>query len=225
MTSRLGLLRIVPLALAVLAWCAAGPAAAAPITYHVDVNTSPPGVPAGTKGSLEFQFASLAGNPPGSATIFSFTSDGSLVGSPTPFLSDPTNPNSPTLGTVFGSLAPRDSLEIAETPAFSADAFQNFNFGSSLHFDVTLPDPGTFSLFLWDQPGGQGNLLLSASDVSANGAALVLFSDGSGTQGPGLEPITGPGVRATVAPEPSSLALFAVAAAGLLARRWRRRPA
>jgi hypothetical protein len=219
------LTRLFPVALAVLACCAAGPAFAEPITYHVDVNTSPPGVPAGTQGSLEFQFGSLTANPPGSATIFNFASDGTLVGSPTVFPSDPTNPNSPPRGTATGSLASGGALTITET-AFSADVFQNFNFGSSFSFDVTLQSPGSFSLFLLSQPGGAGNPLLSSSNPVANGAALVLTSDGSGR--PSGPPITGPGVTADApVPEPSSLALLALALGAFLGGRHLRgrRPA
>ena len=73
-------MRIRPLALVTLLSCLAGAAYASPITYLVTVNTSSI---AGTQGSLDFNF-----NPgpltsqAASAQILSFSSNGSLIGSP-----------------------------------------------------------------------------------------------------------------------------------------------
>jgi 3-phytase/alkaline phosphatase D len=205
MTSRPVWTRLVPAALTLLAALGGARASADTMSFHVDVNTSPPGVPAATLGSLEFQFASYLGTPPGFATLFNFTTDGTVVGPPTAFT-----------GNVFGTLPP-GPLTISETPTQSADILQDFNFGSHFSFDVTMSTPGAFSMFLWDDRGGSGNPLLSSPDPSAAGAALVISVDSNGT--PTF--LTGPGVSV---PEPSSLALLALGAAGLLGRRlWRRR--
>jgi hypothetical protein len=209
MTLRPGFTRFLPPVFAVLISLVGACAMAGPIVYNVSVDTSPPGVPAGTQGSLEFQFASAAGLPPGSATISDFLG-GMVVGLPTAFS-----------GNVSGTLSP-GPLTISETATNNADTLQDFNFSNSVTFEVTLPDPGTFSLTLWDQRGGAGNQLLSipaSVDPSANGAALVITVDPNGI--PSAE--AGPGVSPNLVPEPSSVALVGLAVATLAGCRVRRR--
>jgi hypothetical protein len=178
------------------------------MNFHVDVNTSSV---AGTSGSLEFQLNSFSANPPDSATLTKFVSDGSVQGAPYVFMP-------PNTGTISGGLP--GIFTITETPTQGADIGQDFNFGKDLQFNVTLSGPGSFNLFLWDQPGGNGNNLLSSTDPTAAGAALVLSVDQSGR----VSILEGPGVTAIqLVPEPSSLALFGVVTAGWIGRLWWRR--
>jgi hypothetical protein len=202
MLSRLGHVRFLALSLGFLLIGAR--ASAGPINFHVDVNTSSV---AGTVGSLEFEFASNSGNPPGSATLTKFVSDGSVQSPPYAFFAN------------FSGGLP-NTLVISETLTQSADIGQDFNFGKDLQFNVSLSEPGAFSLFLWDAPGGNGNNLLSSTDPSAAGAALVISVDNKGK----VTFQEGIGVTAVqLVPEPSSLTLFGVVAAGWIGRLWWRR--
>jgi len=217
--------RLLPLVFGLLVSLATTTASAAPITYLISVDTSGSGIP-GTMGSLEFQFFPVT--PPGGATLSSFTTTGgTLVGSPT--VAPTGNPSDPFFGTASGSLAPGNSLTITSSLTNFADVFQDFDFGTSFSFVVTVPEAGAFSLFLWDIPTtdvlppnmpAPTHLLLSSLDPSANGAALQLTSDGSG--GPALVSANA-AVTAQLIPEPTSLALFGLGGAALAGWCWRRR--
>jgi len=214
MHHRTAIARLIPVALALLASVGAAPAPAGPMTFHVDVNTAPPGVPAGTKGSLEFQFASSPSLPPGNSVISGFATDGSVVGPLTIFS-----------GSAAGALVP-GPLTISESGGSIADVAQDFDYGKHFSFDVTLSEPGAFSLWLWSDRAGNGSTFLTLPDFAdslGNGPALVLTVDDRG----GVTIEGSAGVTATLIPEPSSLALCALAAAGLLGGRWwrGRRPA
>jgi len=179
-------------------------------TYTVTVAT---GSITGTSGSLDFQF-----NPGPFSTqlanlqILDFTSDGTLAGAPSPFLTGDVSGTLP--GTVtFDNLGGLN------------DYFTDFTFGSTLSFEVSLFGPAVTS------PDG----------ISTSGSAFAfsMFSDAAGTI-PVLTSDTVNGFAATVdvnldgttmvnnsssattvspvvsAPEPSSILQMELGLAGLL---------
>ena len=179
---------------------------ASPITYAVTVNTS--SIP-GTAGSIDFNF-----NPGPFATqaaslqILSFTSDGTLAG------------NCPcSTGDVSGKLPA--TLTFDNGAVFN-DYFDDFKFGSTLSFSITLYGPA----------------LSSPDGVSTSGStfAFSMFSNAAGTI-PVLTTDTTDGFAATISvnldgtttvnnfstqtsvsplnsttPEPSTLTLVCIAA-------------
>lgn len=136
--------------LAVLVLLFTGWASADPVTYNVTVNTSSI---TGTVGSLDFNF-----NPgplvtqAASLQILSFSSDGTLAGSPT------------LTGDVSGALPA--TLTFDNGTGFN-DYFEGFTFGSTLSFDVSLFGPALSS------PDG--------ISTSGSTFAFSMFSDSAGT--------------------------------------------
>jgi len=131
-------------------FCFASLASAGTITYVVTVNTSSI---SGTAGSLDLNF-----NPgplvtqAASLQILSFSSDGTLAGSPT------------LTGDVSGALP--STLTFDNGTAFN-DSFEGFSFGSSLLFNVSLYGPALSS------PDG--------TSTSGSTFAFSMFSDPAGT--------------------------------------------
>jgi hypothetical protein len=125
-------------------------ASASPITYTVAVNTSSI---AGDAGSLDFNF-----NPgplvsqTADLQILSFATDGTFTGGPT------------LTGDVAGTLP--TTLTFDNLAGFN-DYFQNFTFGSTLSFQVSLYGPA----------------LSSPDGLSTSGSAFAfsMFSDSAGT--------------------------------------------
>lgn len=136
--------------LAVLLTCSFDYASADPITYNVTVDTASV---SGTMGSLDFNF-----NPgpfvtqAASLQILSFSSDGSLTGSPS------------LSGDIGGTLP--GAVTFDNGTAFN-DYFQGFTFGSTLSFSVSLFGP---ALSLPDGISTSGSTF-----------AFSMFSDAAGT--------------------------------------------
>jgi hypothetical protein len=156
-----------------LLFCIGGVVSAAPITYNVMVNTSSI---SGTAGSLDFNFnPGLLTTQSASLKILTFASNGSL-------LSCAANVQGfcPT-GDVSGQLPATLTFDNA-TP-FN-DYFDDFTFGSTLSFQISLYGPA-----------------LSAPDgVSTSGSAFAfsMFSNRAGTI-PALTTDTTDGFAVTVA--------------------------
>ena len=182
-------------------------AVADPITYNVTVDTSSI---SGTSGSLDFQF-----NPgplttqAASLQILDFSSDGSLAGSPS------------LTGDVSGALP--GTLTFDNGTQFN-DYFDDFTFGSTLSFQVSLYGPAlsspdgvstsgsdfAFSMFS-DPPGTIPTLTTDTVDGFASTIDVNL--DGTTT-------VTDPSIQtiiasSTVIPEPSNLLLMATGFCGL----------
>jgi hypothetical protein len=203
-------------ALALLTSALAAQARAGLITYSVTVDTS---LVSGIQGSLDFQFdASDITSQTATATLTNFTG-GTLVGSPT------------FNGDASGTLSPGPAT-INNTPAnLINELIQDFNYGSSFSFDVTLSgaalqtpngSPGsTFSLTLFDGRGASGNALLS---IDANTPpALLINVNGDGS----TSVIASSAVTATPSvssvPEPASVLMLAMGGLALASYRWRQR--
>jgi hypothetical protein len=198
---------------------AAGPGAvrAGSVTYNVTVNTS---ALAGQVGYLDSQFNPGPGAAPATATISAFTSDGTLQ------LGAPLNG---TTGDVTGQLS--GPLTLGNSSFFN-DYFEGFNYGSTIHFQLTLSGPAvggsapsgsSFAFSLYDSTG---TVPLLTTDP--NGSVLTINVNANGStsvetfpQSPNnLTPVA----TASVVPEPSTLALAAcMPPAGLAA--WRRKRA
>jgi hypothetical protein len=120
------------------------------ITYDVTVNTSSI---SGTTGSLDFNFnpGSLV-TQSASLQILSFTSNGTLAGSPE------------LTGDASGALP--GTLTFDNGSGFN-DYFEGFTFGSTLSFDVSLYGPALSS------PDG--------TSTSGSTFAFSMFSDAAGT--------------------------------------------
>jgi hypothetical protein len=137
------------------------------MTYLVTVNTSSI---AGTTGSLDFNF-----NPgpltsqAASAQVLSFMSNGTLIGGPS------------LTGDASGS--PPGTVTFDNGTAFN-DYFQDFKYGSTLSFDISLYGPALSS------PDG--------TSTSGSAFAFSMFSDAAGTM-PVLTSDTTDGFAYTVA--------------------------
>lgn len=189
---------------------------AAPITYSFVVDTS---AFQGVTGSIEFQFNPGGGAAlPASAELTDFSGGSLQFGPNSPFL----------LGHAAGDLAPGPALFDNGTPLNAL--IHDFDFHAEFRFTLTVsgvalvvPDPlrpGTrFSLFLWDDREGFGNVLLLIDDFTDPTLLVDLLPDGQVV----WEAV--PEVRlATNAsvPEPASWIAFLVVAGAVGVARRRR---
>jgi hypothetical protein len=191
----------------------------AEMIFQVTVNTSSI---SGTAGSLEFQFnTGGAGALDATATIRDFTG-GTLVGTP---VFDPLTAGS-------GTLSP-GPLTLQNGPPLTS-ALHDFNFGSSLRFEVAFTGPAVetpnpalpgsrFSLTLWnlrstDVLAGDPRLTPLLPLSASIDATLFIDLQPSGT----ATATASPQAEVTAVPEPASLLLLAVGASALGLYRLRR---
>ena len=190
------------------------------ITYDVTVNTSSI---SGTTGSLDFNFnpGSLV-TQSASLQILSFTSNGTLAGSPE------------LTGDASGALP--GTLTFDNGSGFN-DYFEGFTFGSTLSFDVSLYGPAlsapdgtstsgsTFAFSMFSDAAGTTPTLTSDTtdgfaftvDVNLDGSTTVTnYSSETG-----IVAASGP---VSAVPEPGNLALIGLGlgAISLVRRRYNR---
>ena len=190
------------------------------ITYDVTVNTSSI---SGTTGSLDFNFnpGSLV-TQSASLQILSFTSNGTLAGSPE------------LTGDASGALP--GTLTFDNGTGFN-DYFEGFTFGSTLSFDVSLYGPAlsapdgtstsgsTFAFSMFSDAAGTTPTLTSDTtdgfaftvDVNLDGSTTVTnYSSETG-----IVAASGP---VSAVPEPGNLALIGLGlgAISLVRRRYNR---
>jgi hypothetical protein len=197
--------------LAALLLCAVATVWANPITYDISVNTS---TISGIAGSLDFNFdPGPLVTQPASLQILDFTSNGTLAG------------GCPCgTGDVSGELP--GTLTFDNGAAFN-DYFEDFTFGSTISFDVSLYGPAlsapngvatsgtTFAFSMFSDAAGTVPALTSNT---ADGFAVTfnVNLDGSTTPANFSSEITATPQAPAVVPEPAGILLLAPVLAGLI---------
>jgi hypothetical protein len=191
------LLPAVGVAALLLCW---GQASHADVIFDIQVDTSSlPGI--GVSGSLDFQFNPASGAAAATASVYSFSSDGTLVGSPT------------LTSGVSGNLTSGNSLSFSNSSSVN-EATQTFTYGSffDIFVDLNIPAPGfgptsTFFLTINDQNGNpvqSGFLSNAAVLIQPNPDGTYLVDSGGPTVIPAIS-----------VPEPSTFKLAAICLAFL----------
>jgi hypothetical protein len=181
------------------AWLAAGVASAGTLTVTLGT-----GVLSGTAGALAFDFIDGDGVVDNTVTLTAFSSDGVF------------EPGDST-GGVSGNVSGTATFTDAE---FFNELLVPITFGSTVSFSISYTNvagtiPDSFAVLVLD-PAAVNSLV--TTDLSAD--ALVAIDLNGDATSVSLATATDPAV--TVAPEPSSLALFLLAGtalAGLVTRR------
>ncbi len=191
----------------------AGTGEAAPIAFHVVVNTASMVGSGSAPFALDFQLT--GGNPLGNtATISDVTFNGGAATN--------TPPATAASGLASGTLA--TSVTLSTNPAnFVSEFYQGFTPGLSLAFNLLLttnvntPTPDAFSFAILDknlqniQTPGLGDALLLVN-LSSDRPSVQRFT--------GVGPFSAVAVTATPVPEPASLLLIG---SGLVVAAARRR--
>lgn len=190
-------------------------ASADSIVYDVTVDTSSI---SGDMGSLDFQF-----NPgplvsqAASLQILDFTSDGTLVGGP--------YPTGDVSGVLPGALT-------FDNGGFFNDYFQDFSYGSTISFQVSVFGPAlsspdgvstsgsTFAFSMFTDPEGETPAL--TTDTTDGFATLINVNLDGTTSVTNYSPAVTIVPETSAVPEPSSLLLLLVAFSGLVWMRSRR---
>ena len=211
---RMGIRISLALAFALAGAVLANPARAGSVCYLVTADTS--GI-SGTPGFLEAQLSAsmVLTSPTVTATISNFSSPGGTLGS--------VSYNNGVTGSFSD---PPATMNNTPTNGSPADLQQNFSYGSTFSFEVTLSgseigntssgaSTGTiFSFFLEDQ---NGNYLSNGPPFSGGGQAFDIFVNpsgaGTGTLVDNYGPLNSNGPTVTITPcaavpEPSSMILM-----------------
>jgi hypothetical protein len=194
-------------------------ASAAPIIYHVTVNTSSLVT---TAGSLDFNFnPGPSGSQAASLQILNFTSNGTLAGA---------CPCS--VGDVSGLLP--ITVTFDNGSSFN-DYFDDFTFGTTISFDVSLYGPAlstpdgfstsgsTFAFSMFSNPAGTVPVLTSDTTDGFAFIANVNLDGTTNISDFSAATVVSPGTGMSPVPEPSYVALMTMGSVLMMTSRLFRR--